>query len=418
MFSLDRWQEVLSTLGRAKLRSALTAFAVGWGIFMLVTLLGMGRGLREGAEHQFADDAANSVWIFGGSTTQPYQGMPVGRRVIFTNQDYDSLRKLDGVEHLTGRFFPGSSGRPFGAGGLKIRVGARTQDFDIRAVHPDHLYLEKTLVQTGRYISEADVLEKRKVAVVGWPVAEFFWRTRDVIGRSLEIGGVSFQIVGVFDDKGGDDGEQKMIYVPVTTAQLAWNGADRLNALLFTVGDKSVAETKLLLDEAKTKLAERLRFDPNDPQAIRVRNNLEQYQSFQQIFSIIEVFVAAMGIATLIAGVIGVANIMLITVKERTKEIGIRKALGASPSSIVGTILQESVFLTAAAGYLGLVAGVGFLTLIAALMPANDFYGEPQIDFKVALYANIVLVVSGAIAGFFPAYAAARISPIVAMRDA
>jgi len=416
MFSLDRWQEVLSTLGRAKLRSALTAFAVAWGIFMLVVLLGMGRGLREGAMTQFADDAANSVWIFGGSTTQPYQGMPVGRRVIFNNTDYDTLRRLDGIEHLTGRFFPGAAGRPFG-GDRPVRVGARTQSFDVRAVHPDHLYLEKTLMQSGRYINDTDVAEKRKVAVIGYPVAEFFWRTRDVVGKSLEIGGVSFEIVGVFDDKGGDDGELKMLYVPVTTAQLAWNGADRLNALLFTVGDKGVDATKALLDEVKAKLAERQRFNPADPQAIRVRNNLEQYESFRQIFWIIEVFVTAMGVATLIAGVIGVANIMLITVKERTKEIGIRKALGAPPLSIVTTILQESIFLTAAAGYLGLVGGVGLLQGVAAAMPSSDFFGKPQIDVSVALWANVILVVAGAIAGFFPAYAAARVSPIEAMRD-
>ena len=417
MFSIDRWQEVLSTLGRAKLRSALTAFAVAWGIFMLVVLLGMGRGLREGAESQFADDAANSVWIWGGSTSQPYQGLPVGRRVQFTNTDYDNLRKLPAIEHLTGRFFPGGGGRPFG-GDVAVRVGAKTQSFDLRSVHPDHLYLEKTLMLSGRFINDADIVEKRKVAVIGWPVAEFFWHTRDVVGRPLELGGVSFQVVGVFDDKGGDDGEQKMIYAPVTTAQLAWNGADRLNALLFTVGGLSVADTKDLLEDVKAKLSERLRFDTADPQALRIRNNLEQYESFQQIFWIIEVFVSLMGIATLVAGVIGVANIMMITVKERTKEIGIRKALGAPPRSIVGTILQESIFLTAAAGYLGLVAGVALLTAIAAMMPASDFFGEPRIDFKVALYANIVLVVSGAVAGFFPAYAAAKVSPVEAMRDA
>ncbi|MBK9033338.1 MAG: ABC transporter permease [Myxococcales bacterium] len=415
MFSLDRWQEVLSTLARAPLRSILTAFAVAWGIFMLVFLLGMGRGLHQGAESQFADDAANSVWIFGGTTSQPYQGMPVGRRLTFTNDDYANLRGLDGIEHLTGRFFPGS-GRPFG-GSRTVRVGAKTQDFDVRAVHPDHLYLEKTLVKAGRYINEDDLLEKRKAAVVGIPVAQFFWGTTDVIGRSLEIGGVSFDVVGVFDDAGGDDGELQMIYVPVTTAQLAWNGADRLNALMFTVGGKSVAETQELLDVVRAKLAERQRFNPDDPQAIRVRNMLEQYESFQQIFWLIELFVTAMGAATIIAGIIGVANIMLITVKERTREIGIRKALGAPPISIVSTILQESIFLTAAAGYIGLILGVGAITGIAKLVPQNEFFGQPQIDLKVAIYANVVLVVAGAVAGFFPAYAAARVSPIEAMRD-
>lgn len=413
MFSLDRWQEVLSTLGRAKLRSALTAFAVAWGIFMLVVLLGLGRGLRHNTERMFADDATNSVYVFGGQTSRPYQGMPVGRRIVYANADYDSLRKLDGIDKLTGRFSPGG-GRP-GGGERSVRVGAKTQAFDVRAVHPDNLYLEKTLVQTGRFINDTDVAEKRKVAVVGWPVAEFFWQTRDVIGRSLEIGGVSFQIVGVFDDLGGDDDELKMIYVPISTAQLAWNGADRLNALMFTVGDKTVAETEVLVEEVKATLAERQRFDPDDPQAIRVRNNLEQFASFQKIFRVIELFVIFMGACTLFAGIIGVSNIMMIAVKERTKEIGIRKALGATPSTIVGTILQESVFLTAAAGYLGLVAGVGALTLVPRFVPD---LAQSQVDLTVAVWANVVLITAGALAGFFPARAAAKVSPVVAMRDA
>lgn len=415
MFSLDRWQEVLSTLARAKLRSALTAFAVAWGIFMLVFLLGMGRGLRKGAESKFADDAANSVFIFGGQTSQPYQGMPIARRVQLTNADYEAVRAMPGIDHATGRYFPGS-GRPF-SGERPARVGAKTQNFDVRAVHPDHLYLEKTLIRAGRYVNAADIADKRKVAVVGIPVAQFFWGTTDVIGKSILIGGVAFDVVGVFDDDGGDDGETRMIYVPLTTAQLAWNGADRLNAILITVGDRSVEETQQLLTEIKTKVAERVRFNPEDPQAMRVRNNLEQYESFQKIFSIIELFISFMGACTLFAGIIGVANIMLITVKERTKEIGIRKALGAPPTSIVTTILQESIFITAAAGYLGLVSGVGVLTLIAKIVPSNEFFGEPQIDLRVALYANLVLIVSGTLAGFFPAYTAARISPVEAMRD-
>jgi len=415
MFSIDRWQEVLSTLARAKLRSALTVFAVAWGIFMLVFLLGMGRGLRQGAETRFADDAANSVFLFGGQTSQPYQGMPIGRRVQLTNTDYEHVRRLPGIEHITGRYFPGS-GRPF-SGERPARVGAKTQNFDVRAVHPDHLYLEKTLIRAGRFVNAADIAERRKVCVVGIPVAQFFWGGTDVIGKTILIGGVAFDVVGVFDDSGGDDGETRMIYVPLTTAQLAWNGADRLNAILITVGDKSVAETKALIADIKRTFAERIRFNPDDPQAVRVRNNLEQYESFQKIFWIIELFITFMGGCTLFAGVIGVANIMLITVKERTKEIGIRKALGARPASIVGAILQESIFLTAAAGYLGLVLGVAALQAIAKLVPANDFFANPQIDLRVAIYANVVLIVAGALAGFFPAYSAARISPVEAMRD-
>lgn len=417
MFSLDRWQEVLSTLARAPLRSALTAFAVAWGIFMLVFLLGLGNGMQAGAEKQFADDAANSVWIFGGQTSRPYQGLPVGRRIVYNNEDYQAVRRIEGVDRLTGRFFPGAGGRPFG-GDLVMRVGPKTGSFDIRSVHPDHLYLEKTIMLAGRFVNDQDLVDKRKVATIGVPVAEYFWGTTDVMGRALEIGGVTFTVVGVFHDAGATDDETRMVYVPITTAQLAWNGGDRVNMMMFTVGDKGVEETNALLEQVKDKLAERQRFDPDDPQAVRVRNNLEQYQSFQKIFWVLGIFIVGVGIGTIIAGAIGVSNIMMIVVKERTKEIGIRKALGATPFTIVTTILQESVFLTAVAGYLGMVLGVGALEAVAAGMPANDFFSNPRVDLEVAIWANVAMVGAGALAGFFPAWSAARISPVEAMRDA
>jgi putative ABC transport system permease protein len=413
MFSVDRWQEVLSTLARNPLRSILTALAVAWGIFMLVVLLGMGKGLRNGTEKSFSDDAANSVWIFGGTTSRPHAGLPVNRRIVFDNDDYAALRRTDGIEKLTGRFF--ARGAMFG-NELQIRVGAKVSSFDVRSVHPDHLFLEKTIVVAGRYLNEKDLAEKRKVAVVGVPVAEFLWGHTSVIGETLAINGVSFQVVGLFTDE-GDAGELRKLYIPITTAQLAFNGADRVNMLMFTVGDKTVDETKKLVEEVTALLAERERFDPGDPQATRVRNNLEQYATFQEIFWLIELFIMFMGGCTLVAGIIGVSNIMMIVVKERTKEIGVRKALGATPSTIVSTILQESVFLTAVAGYLGLVAGVGLLELIAAILPKSDFFSNPSVDLQVALYATGILVLSGALAGFVPAYAAAKVNPIVALRD-
>ena len=415
MFSVDRWQEVLGTLAKNPLRSILTALAVAWGIFMLVVLLGLGRGLRNGTEKSFADDATNSVWIFGGSTSRPHAGLPVNRRIIFDNGDYGALRGVDGIDKLTGRFFPGRGGSPFG-GETQVRVGAKVSSFDVRSVHPDHLYLEKSVMVAGRYLNEIDVREKRKVTVIGVPVAEFLWGHTDVIGQWLEVNGVSFRVVGLFTDEGGPE-ELRKLYIPITTAQLAFNGADRINMMMFTVGDKSVAETKVLLDEIKELLAERERFDADDPQALRVRNNLEQFATFQEIFAIIEWFIIAMGACTLVAGIVGVSNIMMIVVKERTKEIGVRKALGATPWTIVSTILQESVFLTAVAGYLGLVAGVALLEGIAAVVPKNDFFGDPQVDLTIAIGATVVLVTAGALAGFFPARTAARVSPVVALRD-
>ncbi|HVK77958.1 MAG TPA: ABC transporter permease [Kofleriaceae bacterium] len=411
MFSADRWGEVLSTLAKSPLRSILTALAVAWGIFMLVVLLGMGRGLRTGTEKSFSDDATNSVWVFGGSTSKPHQGLPVNRRIIFDNGDYDALREVEGIDKLTGRFFGGVFGNE-----TRVRVGAKVSSFDVRSVHPDHLYLEKTIMVAGRYLNETDLRERRKVAVVGVPVAEFLWGHTDVIGQWLEVNGVSFQVIGIFTDE-GDAGELRKLYIPITTAQLAFNGADRINMMMFTVGDKSVAETKALVDDVTELLAERERFAPDDPQAMRVRNNLEQFATFQEIFFIIEIFIMLMGGCTLVAGIVGVSNIMMIVVKERTKEIGIRKALGATPWTIVSTILQESVFLTAVAGYLGLVAGVGLLELIAAVVPDNDFFGDPAIDLTIALGATAVLVAAGALAGFVPAWSAARVSPVVALRD-
>jgi putative ABC transport system permease protein len=412
MFSIDRWQEVLSTLGRNPLRSILAAICIAWGMLMLVALLGMGRGLRHGAEKQFVDDAANSVWVFGGTTSQPYQGLPVNRRVMFDNAGYGAVRSVSGVEKLTGRFFPQG-------GELRTRVGAKVQTFDVRSVHPDHLYLERTIMTAGRYLNELDLAEKRKVAAVGVAVAEFLWGHTDVIGRSLEINGVTFTVVGLFTDEGGPE-EQRKIYIPITTSQLAFNGADRVHMMMFTVGDRSVAETQKVVEDVTALLAERENFAPGDPQALRVRNNLEQFMQFQEIFLIIEIIVAAMGALALVIGIVLVWNIMMISVKERTREIGIRKALGARPFTIVSTILQESLFLTIVSGYLGLVAGVAILELIGGMSKGSDFsdfFANPEVNFTIALIANGILVTAGALAGFFPARAAAKINPIVAMRD-
>ena len=413
MFSLDRWQEILGTLWRNKLRSALTALSMAWGIFMLVVLLGLGNGLQAGVENGFADDATNSIWLFAGQTSRPHKGLPIGRRVVLANRDVGKVDALPEVDHITGRYF--ARGGMFG-GEITIRAGAKAQPFDVRAVHPGHLYLEKTLMKAGRYLNDTDVAERRKVVVIGLPVAAFLFGPADAIGRWVEINKVAFQVVGIFDDEGGE-GEQKKAYIPITTAQAAFNGADRVNMLMFTVGSAGVAESKAIAAQATALLAEAHDFSPDDPQALRVRNNVENFQTFMQIFSMIDLVMGLMGVLAIVAGVIGVSNIMMIVVRERTKEIGIRKALGATPANIVGSIVQEAVVLTASAGYLGLLAGVGLLQLIERALPKNEMFGPPRVDLGVALAATVVLVLAGALAGFFPALAAARVNPIVALRD-
>ena len=414
MFNIDRWHEILDTIWRSKLRSALTAFSVAWGIFMLVFLLGMGNGLQHGVEKGFADDATNSVWLFAGNTSVPHDGMPIGRRVVFANRDVDKLRGMEEIDKITGRFFIGGSrfSNP-----VQSKVGNKVSSYDVRSVHPDHLFLENTIMVAGRFLNETDITDTRKVCVIGEPVAKFLFESTDVIGKWIEINRVSFQVVGLFTDEGGE-GEQEKIYIPITTAQAAFNGADRVNMTMFTMPkDISVAESKKVADQAVAKLAEAHHFSPTDQQAVRVRNNVEQFDNFQKIFRTIRIFVMVMGICSLVAGVIGVSNIMMIVVRERTREIGVRKALGATPSAIVTSIVQESVFITAVAGYLGLMAGVGALALIEKFVPPSDAFARPEVDLTVALIATGVLVVAGALAGLFPALAAARVNPIEALRD-
>ena len=412
MFNLDRWREILDTLWRSKLRSGLTAFSVAWGIFMLVFLLGMGTGLQNGVQKEFADDATNAVWLFGGRTSIPHDGMPIGRRIIFTNGDVETLDGLPGVDKITGRFFIGD-GRP-----NQTRVANNVGSYDVRSVHPDHLYLENTIMIAGRFLNEVDIREKRKVCAIGEPVAKFLFETTDgVIGRWVEINRIPFQVVGVFTDEGGES-EREKVYIPITTSQTAFNGADRVHMTMFTMGaEVTVAESKRVADAAVARLAAAHHFSPDDKQAVRVRNNVEQFENFMQIFVGIRWFVLVMGICSLVAGMIGVSNIMMIVVRERTREIGVRKALGAKPSHIVMSIVQESIFITTVAGYLGLVAGIGGLALIDHLIPPTDMFAHPEVSLNVALGATLLLVIAGALAGLFPARAAARLNPIKAMRD-
>ena len=416
MLNLDRWHEILDTLWRSKLRTLLTAFSVAWGIFMLVFLLGMGNGLQNGVQQEFADDATNSVWLFSGRTSVPYDGMPLGRRILFANRDVDAIDGLTGVDKITGRFLIGD-GRD--SAPVLTRAGRNVSPFDVRSVHPDHLYLENTIMVAGRFLNPVDIKEKRKVCVIGEPVARFlFGTTEDTIGRWIEINRIAFQVVGLFTDEGGE-GEREKIYIPITTSQTAFNGADHVHMTMFTMSpDVTVAESNRIARAAVQVLAAAHHFSPGDAQAVRVNNNVEQFQNFLQIFLGIRVFVVFMGVCSLVAGVIGVSNIMMIVVRERTREIGVRKALGATPHNIVTSIVQESIFITTVAGFLGLVAGIGALVLIDSLVPPNEMFAHPEVDLTVALGAAVLLVIAGALAGLFPARTAARVNPIEALRDA
>ncbi len=414
MFDLDKWEEIYETVKKHKLRTFLTAFGVYWGIFMLVILMGAGTALQNGVEYQFRDDAVNSIWVRPGTASKPYKGLPMGRRTQLTNTDLNRTKQdIKGVEYITARFYLPTE--------FTVTYKEKSASFNCRAVNPDHQITENTTVTKGRYINDRDLDQKRKVCVIGKLVAEkLFDKEEEPIGKFIGLKGINYRVVGVFEDTGGD-GEMMMIYLPLYTAQLAYNGDDKINQLIFTTGDATVPESKVMEAKLRKDLSIRHNFDVDDKEAVYIRNNVEQFAQFLSLFFWIKAFVWFVGVGSILAGIIGVSNIMLITVKERTKEIGIRKALGATPVSIVSMIVQESFVITAFSGYMGLLVSVGILNFIDYLMVSKGlelgFFRSPQIDFGVAISAVVLLSVAGVMAGLFPAMRAAKVNPVVAMRE-
>jgi putative ABC transport system permease protein len=406
---IESLDEILTTIRRNRLRTFLTGLSVAWGTFMLALLLGAGRGLEQGVEWEFRDDAQNSVWIFASKTSKPYAGLAEGRDVRFMNDDYEALsREIPGVEHITGRFYLW--------GEFAVRYRDKSSGFDIRGTHPDHRYLEKTTMVNGRFLNDTDIRERRKVAVIGRKVQELLFGDQDPVGEFIEIRGLSYRVVGVFEDVGGE-GEVRKIYVPITTAQLVYNQPGRIHHLMFTVGQANVEESRAIAERARLLLAKRKGVAPDDRRAIRTQNNLERFKKFTGVFDWIRGFVWFVGAGTLLAGMVGVGNIMLISVTERTKEIGIRKALGATPGSIVRMVMAEALLITSVAGYAGLVAGVLVIELFAQKVPPMPYFRSPEVDLGVMLIATLMVVAAGLLAGFVPARRAARVDPIVALRD-
>lgn len=410
LFDYDVWQEIGATVRQNRLRTVLTGFSVAWGIFMLVVLLGSGTGLANGVEYQFRDDAVNSIWIRAGETSVPYRGLKPGRDLQMTLDDYAALvRDVAGVEHSTARFW-------IRGGATVTYKGGQAQSFDVRPVHPGHQHLERSIITSGRFLNDLDLLEHRKVAVIGPKVIEAFFPSGRAAGEWISINGIPFRVVGVFADEGGE-GEEDKVYIPITTGQRIFNGANRVGQIMFTTGTASLDESVAMAEAARLLLAERLDFSPDDERAVFINNNNERFAQFAAMVKGIRAFVWVVGIGTLLAGVVGVSNIMLITVRERTREIGVRKALGATPGSVVALVLQEAIAITAVAGYLGLVLGVATLELVGSNLPASDFFKDPHVELGVALSATALLVLAGAAAGAVPAVRAARIRPIEALRD-
>lgn len=409
IFNHDTITEILATVRANRLRTFLTAFSVAWGIFILIILLGTGEGLRNGAEEQFKGDAVNSIWVFGGFTTKAYAGFQPDRRIQLTNDDFDHVRMVSDGQKFSAQFDGRNSNR-------KVSYKNESSGFLTRSCMPDHNYLENCTVINGRFINDKDISLNRKVCVIGVPVKEaLFINDEDPIGKYINVDNIPFKVIGVFTDPGRPDNDR--LYIPLTTAQKVFNGQNKINTIWFSLPNMSLEESNRKAAFVRKSLATKYNVHPDDPGGIYVENYAEEFQRIMSLLAGIKAFIWIIGIGTLIAGVVGVSNIMMIAVKERTKEIGIRKALGATPLSVVLLVMQESIMITAVAGYVGLLAGIGLLELARKMMPSSDFFSNPEVDLSIVLSALLLLIISGAAAGLIPALRAAMIEPVKALKD-
>ncbi|NNM22032.1 MAG: ABC transporter permease [Flavobacteriaceae bacterium] len=417
MFNRDRWSEILEALSSNWFRTVLTAFGVIWGIFILVILLAAGKGLENGVKADFGDIATNTMFMWTQTISKPYKGLPKGRRFRYRIGDVQALR--DNVPHL--RFIsPRNQLGGFGGSNNVVR-GLKTGAFNVYGDYPEIIQQQPMDITSGRFINYSDIDEKRKVAIIGEGVKSGMYdKGEDPIGTYIKINGVNFVVVGTYKKKsqGGDDEEdQKEIYVPFTAFSQAFNQGDRVGWMAITAEDgHSITQLKEQVFEV---IKQRHSIHPDDNRAIGNFDLYEQYSRIEGLFAAIKLIAYFVGSLVLISGIIGISNIMLIVVKERTKEIGIRRALGATPWSIRGQVLLESIFLTIISGMVGITFGAFIIYLINLALDASgpvDMFSNPSVDITVVIIALTILIISGLAAGLIPAQNAIKVKPVDALR--
>ncbi|MDQ3366176.1 MAG: ABC transporter permease [Myxococcota bacterium] len=415
MLDIDKWKEIWATLRSNRLRTFLTAFGVFWGILMLIMMLGFGSSMQAGTQRQMKGMATNLLFVWGQQTTESFDGLPPGRGIRFKTSDIDQLRLLPGVEHLAPRLQLGGWQNAFTVG-----YGSKTGTFTVMGDFPTIAKIVSFHFEAGRFINERDIAERRKIAVIGTGVRDqLFAPGEDAVGKYIKISGVYFQVVGVTKSmRSGREGERETntVTVPFATMKTAFNMGDRVG--FFAMTAKPGTDGPELERQVRDALARQHRISPTDKLAIGSFNMFVFFEEISTIFIVLAFVSWFVGGATLLAGVVGVSNIMLITVKERTKEIGVRKALGATPLSIISMVMKEAVVLTTIAGLVGVSAGVGLLAAAdAALQTATELpFGPPSVGLSTVLIAVGVLVAAGMLAGIMPASHAASIKPIEALR--
>ncbi len=407
MFDLDRWREIFQSINKNKLRSALSGFTVAFAILLFTLLFGIVSGLSNTFKDAFVDDAQNSMFVRVWRTTKPFKGLQKGRAIQLTNEEYDYVTDEYGkkIQFKTARIYKN----------FNIKYRNKANNYNVRAVHPDHQYLEKTKVFEGRYLIGRDLKEKAKVIVIGRLIKEDLFGERPALGKRLNVNGISYKIVGIYSDDGGDN-EERIAYIPVTTAQMIYGNNDHISQIFLGYNPNlNLDQAVAFGNQLERDLRKKLDIHPDDQSALSVRNMAEANKNVGQFMGILYAIVILVGSGTLIAGIIGISNIMIFIIKERTKEFGIRKALGAKPSSIVAMVVQESILITTIAGYLGLSLGTYILSLIGDSLEDDYFIKDPSVSTSIVVGATIVLIIAGLIAGYLPAKKAANIKPIVAL---
>ncbi|SEB87549.1 putative ABC transport system permease protein [Maribacter dokdonensis] len=416
MFNRDRWKEILEVLSSNVFRTLATSFGVGWGIFILIILLAAGKGLENGIRADFGDIATNTMFMWSRNTTMPYKGLPKGRRFSFKLEDVQAIK--DNIPDL--RFISPRNQLGGFRGANNVVRGLRTGAFNVYGDYPEIIKQEPMTITSGRFVNHNDIQDKRKIAVIGDGVRnELYDQGETVIGTYIKIQGVNFMVVGTYqkkDDGGGEEG-QKEIYVPFTAFSQAFNTSNDVGWMAITANDgSSISDLK---EKIVGVVKEKRKIHPDDKRAVGYFDLYEQFNRVESLFGALRWVAYFVGVLVLLSGIIGVSNIMLIVIKERTKEIGIRRALGEAPWSIKKQILMESIFLTIISGMIGIVFGAAFIYGVNAVLDSVgpvDMFINPSVSLAVVVSALIILVFSGLLAGFIPAQSAIKIRPIEALR--
>lgn len=418
MFDTDRWIEIWVTITRNKTRSLLTCFGVFWGILMLIILLGSGNGMKNGMLSGVEGFATNSAFFWTDRTSEPYKGFNKGRYWDMRTRDVEAIvSNVDGVKDISPIIWGNRSEK-------NIVYGQLTGTYNVKGVYPAYFNIEMQDLSYGRLLNDIDMREKRKVCVIGTDVNEVLFKNEDPCGKYIRVNGIYYQVVGVVKAKssginiGGRSKESVML--PFSTMQQTLNQGDILHFLCVS-GRKGIPMEKVI-DDITAVLKANNEIAPSDPQAVGVANLAAQFNTFDMLFSGIDILVWLVGLGTLLAGIIGVSNIMMVTVKERTKEIGVRRALGAKPMNIITQVMSESLVLTALAGLMGLSLGVFLLDMVDKVLSTRPtgnetFFINPEVNIQTAVAATIVLLLSGLLAGLIPAWRAMQIKAIDAIRE-